>query len=519
MQLRSRKVEPSNLDGHEEGLDEDENPLLQEDDIDAEVQIKKPPQSRFGGDGKNIAVLLFLYVLQGIPLGLAAAVPLILTNRNVSYKQQAEFSFAYWPFSVKLLWAPIVDSLFIKRFGRRKTWLVPVQYCIGVTMLLLAQNVDHYLDITDVFSLTCMFFFLNFLAATQDIAVDGWALTMLKRENVGYASTCNSVGQTAGYFLGYVFYMALENYEVLTLKDFLNFWAVIFIIATSLVAIFKQESDDQSEDEEDLGIIGTYKMLLKILLLPLMPTTVAFLLTSKIGFSAADSVTGLKLIEAGVPKAKLAMLAVPLIPLQIVLPWIISKYTTGPRPMDVFLKAFPCRLIMGLVFAGIVYITPQFKLEDGSFPLHYYLLVVFIYAVHQVAFYSMFVAIMAFFARISDPAVGGTYMTLLNTLTNLGGNWPATLALWAVDQLTFKRCDFTKPSNITDDNICDGASQVKECEDNGGKCATEVDGYYIESIVAVIFGLVWLILWGWRVVNRLQNAQEREWRVVKHIRS
>ena len=124
---------------------------------------------RFGGDGRNIAVLLFLYILQGIPLGLAAAVPLILTNRKVSYKQQAEFSFAYWPFSVKLLWAPIVDSIFIKRFGRRKTWLVPVQYCIGITMVLLAQNVDYYLDTSppDVFSLTCMFFFLNFLAATQ----------------------------------------------------------------------------------------------------------------------------------------------------------------------------------------------------------------------------------------------------------------------------------------------------------------------------------------------------------------
>lgn len=28
----------------------------------------------------------------------------------------------------------------------------------------------------------------------------------------------------------------------------------------------------------------------------------------------------------------------------------------------------------------------------------------------------MFVACMAFFAKISDPRVGGTYMTLLNTL-------------------------------------------------------------------------------------------------------
>ena len=32
------------------------------------------------------------------------------------------------------------------------------------------------------------------------------------------------------------------------------------------------------------------------------------------------------------------MLAIPMMPLQIVLPWIISKYTSGPRPMDVFLK-------------------------------------------------------------------------------------------------------------------------------------------------------------------------------------
>jgi PAT family acetyl-CoA transporter-like MFS transporter 1 len=33
----------------------------------------------------------------------------------------------------------------------------------------------------DIAILTFYFFCLNFLAATQDIAVDGWALTMLKR--------------------------------------------------------------------------------------------------------------------------------------------------------------------------------------------------------------------------------------------------------------------------------------------------------------------------------------------------
>ena len=40
-------------------------------------------------------------------------------------------------------------------------------------------------DGPDVFGLTLFFFVLFILAATQDIAVDGWALTMLSAENVG----------------------------------------------------------------------------------------------------------------------------------------------------------------------------------------------------------------------------------------------------------------------------------------------------------------------------------------------
>ena len=65
----------------------------------------------------------------------------------------------------------------------------------------------------------------------------------------------------------------------------------------------------------------------------------------QVGFSAADAVTGLKLVEAGVPKEQLALLAVPMVPLQILLPLIISKYTAGPRPLDIFYKAFPFRLM------------------------------------------------------------------------------------------------------------------------------------------------------------------------------
>ena len=116
-------------------------------------------------------------------------------------------------------------------------------------------------------------------------------------------------------------------------------------------------------------------------LLPLQ--RILMLLTAKIGFAGADSVSSLKLIEAGVPKDKLALLAIPMMPLQIILPWIISRYTAGPRPMDVFVKAIPVRLVLCLVMAGVVYITPTFKLSDGSFPLSYYGLLIFVYGIYQ----------------------------------------------------------------------------------------------------------------------------------------
>merc|ERR1712037_631521 len=125
--------------------------------------------------------------------------------------------------------------------------------------------------------------------------------------------------------------------------------------------------------------------------------------------------------------------------------------------------------------------------------MYYYGLVLFIYAIHQVTANCMFVAIMAFFARISDPAVGGTYMTLLNTLTNLGGNWPATLALWAVDPLTTKICQGGNSTIVTD---CSASEALEACTGSGGTCATTVDGYYVEAVICFVLGLAWLGLWG-----------------------
>jgi len=54
-------------------------------------------------------------------------------------------------------------------------------FLLGLTMLLVKCRVES----ADVASITALFFLLVLMAATQDIAVDGWALTLLARNNVG----------------------------------------------------------------------------------------------------------------------------------------------------------------------------------------------------------------------------------------------------------------------------------------------------------------------------------------------
>jgi len=61
------------------------------------------------------------------------------------------------------------------------------------------------------------------------------------------------------------------------------------------------------------------------------------------GFAAADHVTSLKLIEGGVPKENLALMAIPLVPVDIILPILITRFTSRHRPLDVVLRSVPMR--------------------------------------------------------------------------------------------------------------------------------------------------------------------------------
>ena len=155
--------------------------------------------------------------------------------------------------------------------------------------------------------------------------------------------------------------------------------------------------------------------------------------------------------------------------------------------------------------ALFVYFTPSFQNYNQTFPWYYYALAVLIFGTQQIFVYSMFVSQMSFFAHVSDPKIGGTYMTLLNTLTNLGSNWVSTAVLYSADHLTWKACSLGG-------GPCRTAAEEKNCGMLGGACRPYIDAYYIQVAMCTLAGIVWII-WNYGRMMRLQDLPLSAWQV------
>ena len=88
---------------------------------------------------------------------------------QVGSLEQAVFSVVQYPFALKLLWAPLVDSVYSRAVGRRLSWILPVQPAIGALMLHASGRVEAMLGSSspDVKALAGIFLALYLLAATQ----------------------------------------------------------------------------------------------------------------------------------------------------------------------------------------------------------------------------------------------------------------------------------------------------------------------------------------------------------------
>ena len=380
-----------------------------------------PPKDR-----RNFLLLVLLYFLQGIPMGLAGGSVPFLLKKNLSYSQIGVFSLASYPYSLKLLWSPIVDAVWSPKIGRRKSWILPIQFFSGFGMIYMGGRASKMMlaaeaeDGSGVWTFTRWWFFLVFLCATQDIAVDGWALTLLSPPNLSYASTAQTVGLTAGHFLSYTVFLAFNSPDfankwfrqnpsgvgVMTLGGYLTFWGWIYLIVTLGLAFLKREEKTNSRD----GIVEVYKSMLGILKLRNIQTIIIIHLIAKIGFQANDAVTNLKLLDKGFSQEDLALTVLIDFPFEISLGYIAGRWSTVYPPIHVWCWGFIGRLIAAVLAQATVMIFPE-----GGVSTWYLLTVIASHIFSTFTSTVMFVAISAFHARIADPVIGGTYMTLLAT--------------------------------------------------------------------------------------------------------
>jgi len=475
-------------------------------------------------DQRNFGLLVLLYFLQGVPLGLATGSVPFLLKSHLSYGEIGIFSLASYPYSLKLLWSPIVDALWSPRFGRRKSWILPIQLLSGIGMLWLGSHVEGMMATTGqpggstVWNFTGWWFFLVLMCATQDIAVDGWALTLLSPANISYASTAQTVGLTAGQFLSYTVFLAFYSKDfanrwfraeplehgLLSLGGYLSFWGWAYIAVTIGLALLKREERTRNED----GVWDVYKIMWGVLRLKNVQTIILVHLIAKIGFQANDGVTNLKLLDKGFGTDNMALIVLIDFPFEIGLGYYAGKWSQQFTPMRLWCWGFAGRLAAAIVAQLTVVIFPE-----GGVTGWYMLVVIASHVFSTFTNTVMFVAVSAFHAKVADPVIGGTYMTLLATVCNLGGTFPRYFVLRLVDALTSATCHPTPKSPITEPYSCALQPDKERCLATGGTCDTYRDGYYLVNVICVLFGVVSFILFIRPRVLQLQSLPLRAWRL------
>ncbi|EDN10814.1 conserved hypothetical protein [Histoplasma mississippiense (nom. inval.)] len=368
-------------------------------------------------DKRNFALLCLLYFLQGVPMGLAAGSVPFLLKPFLSYGQIGIFSLASYPYSLKLLWSPIVDAVWSRRFRGRKSWITPIQMLSLITMLYLG------------------------------------VLAVRKRE-------------------------------------------------------------EKSNDRD--GILAVYKSMWGVLKLTNIHTLIIVHLIAKIGFQANDAVTSLKLIDQGFGQENMALVVLIDFPFEIGLGYYAGKWSNRYTPMRLWCWAFVARLFAALLAQAVVMVFPK---GDGPIPTWYILAVIGEHVFSTFMMTVMFVAISAFHARIADPVIGGTYMTLLATVSNLGGTFPKFFILKLVDLFTNATCipPTETPAGIKDPITaqfsCALEADKLRCEAGKGVCQVYRDGYYTTNIICVIIGTITFFLYIRPAVLKVQQLPLRAWRL------
>jgi PAT family beta-lactamase induction signal transducer AmpG len=129
----------------------------------------------------RVLIVLFLGFSAGLPLALSGSTLLVwMREAGVDLGTIGLFALVGTPYTIKFLWAPIVDALDVpvlsQLFGRRRGWLVFSQLLLIVSIVLLGFSDPAVMHWYIVFGAAL---FVATASATQDIVIDAFRIESL----------------------------------------------------------------------------------------------------------------------------------------------------------------------------------------------------------------------------------------------------------------------------------------------------------------------------------------------------
>ena len=183
------------------------------------------------------------------------------------------------------------------------------------------------------------FLLVVFLIATQDIALDGWALTLLPPSVRTYASTCQSLGLQIGGFVSFSLFMALHSAGfcnrflrstpsdtgLLSLEAFMYWVGFLFILVSVLLLLLPIA--EPLPRAKPISVSQTYMYISHLLCLKSVRQLSTMLLLARLGAITTEAIIGLKFIEIGLPTELLGLISAFEFPFQIGFALLIGRST------------------------------------------------------------------------------------------------------------------------------------------------------------------------------------------------
>jgi len=129
---------------------------------------------------RRVLIIMFLGFSSGLPLALSGSTLLVwMTEAGVNLGTIGLFALVGTPYTVKFLWAPLIDALDVpvlsRRFGRRRGWLLLSQFLLIAAIVFLGACEPSVSPL--IVALGALM--VATVSATQDIIVDAFRVESL----------------------------------------------------------------------------------------------------------------------------------------------------------------------------------------------------------------------------------------------------------------------------------------------------------------------------------------------------